>query len=269
MMDILKRSLAPLPGEAWEEIDSQAKKALKAHLSARSVVDFDGPHGWKKGSINLGKIRFEQTGMIEEVEYGLRQVQPLMEVRAPFSLCIKDMEDMARGLRNPDLEPLLSAARKIAHFEDKVIYRGFEKGNISGILKSSPHQPIKMAGIPESYQKELGLGALTLQTAGIGGPYHLVLGAALYQALLQGDEKGYPLKERVEGILGGGIYWSATLKGGVILSGRGGDFVLTVGQDFSIGYAGHGEGTVQLFITESFTFQVLEPKAAVELIMEQ
>jgi uncharacterized linocin/CFP29 family protein len=55
----------------------------------------------------------------------------------------------------------------------------------------------------------------------------------------------------------------------VILSGRGGDFVLTVGQDFSIGYAGHGEGTVQLFITESFTFQVLEPKAAVELIMEQ
>jgi len=268
-MDILKRTLAPLPGEAWEEIDSQATKALKAQLSARSVVDFEGPHGWEKGSVNLGKIKFEQTGMIEEVEYGLRQVQPLIEVRAPFPLCIKDMEDMARGLRNPDLEPLLVAVRKIAHFEDKVIYRGFEKGNIAGILKSSPHQPIKIAGVPESCQKEVAEGRLTLQTSGIGGPYHLVLGNALYHALLQGDEKGYPLKKRIEEILGGGIYWSATLKGGVILSGRGGDFVLTVGQDFSIGYAGHGEGKVQLFITESFTFQILEPKAAVELIMEQ
>jgi len=266
-MDILKRSLAPLPAEAWEEIDNQAKKALKAQLSARSVVDFDGPHGWKKGAVNLGNVGFEQTGVIEEVEYGLRQVQPLIEVRVPFSLCLKEMEDMARGLRNPDLEPLLVAARKIAHFEDKVIYRGFEKGNIAGILKSSAHQPVKMSGIPEDYPKEVSCGALTLQKAGIGGPYHLVLGTDPYQILLQGDETGYPLKKRVEEILGGGVFWSATLKGGVILSGRGGDFILTVGQDFSIGYTSHEEGKAQLFITESFTFQVLEPKASVGLII--
>ncbi len=267
-MDILKRSLAPLPGEAWEEIDGQAKKALKSHVSARSVVDFDGPHGWKTGSVNLGRIIFEQTRVIEEVESGLRQVQPLIEVRVPFSLDIKEMEDVVRGLRTPDLEPLQLAARKIAHFEDKAVYRGFEKGNIPGILKSSPVQPVKMAANPASFPKAAAFGVLTLQTAGISGPFHLVLGTAPYQILLQGDEQGYPLKKRLEEILGGKIGWSATLKGGVILSGRGGDFVLTVGQDFSIGYSSHNEGKVGLFITESFTFQVLEPKAAVELIME-
>jgi len=267
-MDILKRSLAPLSLEAWEEIDSQAKKALKAHVSARSVVDFDGPHGWKKGCVNLGRIDFEQSGLIEGVDYGIRQVQSLMEVRVPFSLGLKDMDDISRGLRTPDIESLMVAARKIAHFEDKVVYRGFEKGKIAGILPSSAHRTIQMAGIPESYQTVVGEGVLTLQKAGICGPYHLVLGPAAYQILMQSDEKGYPLRKRVEEILGGGIFWSAALKGGVILSGRKGDFILTVGQDFSIGYAGQEEATVHLFITESFTFQVLEPKAAVVLSLE-
>ena len=41
-MDILKRELAPIPAEAWMEIDVQAIRSLKAILSARKVIDVIG-----------------------------------------------------------------------------------------------------------------------------------------------------------------------------------------------------------------------------------
>jgi uncharacterized linocin/CFP29 family protein len=46
---------------------------------------------------------------------------------------------------------------------------------------------------------------------------------------------------------------------------RGGDFELSVGQDFSIGYLDHTATTVSLYLQESMTFRVLSPEAAVPL----
>ena len=51
----------------------------------------------------------------------------------------------------------------------------------------------------------------------------------------------------------------------MVLSHRGGDFQLSIGQDLSIGYAGHDQHKVYLFLTESFAFRVLERGAAVYL----
>ena len=46
---------------------------------------------------------------------------------------------------------------------------------------------------------------------------------------------------------------------------RGGDYALTVGQDFSIGYRDATARTVDLYIEESIAFQVNTPEAAVHL----
>jgi uncharacterized linocin/CFP29 family protein len=46
---------------------------------------------------------------------------------------------------------------------------------------------------------------------------------------------------------------------------RGGDFALIVGQVFSVGYSGTTGDTVELYLEESFTFEVREPRAAVAL----
>ena len=51
----------------------------------------------------------------------------------------------------------------------------------------------------------------------------------------------------------------------MLLSTAGGDFELTIGQALAIGYASHDRNEVELFLTESFTFRVLRPEAAVEL----
>jgi len=50
-----------------------------------------------------------------------------------------------------------------------------------------------------------------------------------------------------------------------VISQRGGDFELTVGQDFSLGYLEHNSERVRLYIEESFTFLILTGQAAIPL----
>ena len=47
---------------------------------------------------------------------------------------------------------------------------------------------------------------------------------------------------------------------------RGGDFRLVVGRDPRVGYLGHDEQRVRLYLEESFTFRLLGPEAAVPLV---
>ena len=50
-----------------------------------------------------------------------------------------------------------------------------------------------------------------------------------------------------------------------MLTTRGGDFELDIGQDISIGYLSHTETAVRLYLQESFTFLPLTAEAAVVL----
>jgi uncharacterized linocin/CFP29 family protein len=59
--------------------------------------------------------------------------------------------------------------------------------------------------------------------------------------------------------------WAPGVKGAVVLSLRGGDFVLEAGQDLSLGYDSHDGESVRLYIEESFSFHVATPEAAVRL----
>jgi len=266
MSDLLKRSLAPLGQQAWSEIDEQARTSLKGNLSARRMVDFDGPLGWTHAAVNLGRVTLDQADQpVQGIRWGLRQVQPLLEARVDFTLSMEELEHLERGVRNPDLAPLETACRQAARFEEIAVYHGLEAAGISGILPSSPHPAVELNALPDGFMEGVEAAILVLQQEGIGGPYHLVLGTRPYQMLQQGDQRGFPLNQRVSALLGGAIAWSPAIDGGLLMSGRGGDFHLTVGQDLSIGYRSHEGEMVHLFITESFTFQVLEPAAAVAL----
>ena len=55
------------------------------------------------------------------------------------------------------------------------------------------------------------------------------------------------------------------MKGAVVVSLRGGDYLFESGQDLSIGYASHDEQSVHLYLEESFSFLVATPEAAVHL----
>ena len=50
-----------------------------------------------------------------------------------------------------------------------------------------------------------------------------------------------------------------------MLSTRGGDFELDIGQDLSIGYLSHSSTSVELYLQETFTFRLLTAEACVTL----
>ena len=265
-MDLLKRQLAPITSEAWDQIDDEAKRVLALHLAGRKLVDFSGPHGWELGGVNTGRLQRIAKGPVPEVGHAIREVKPLVELRAPITLSIMELDYAARGANDLDLDAVIETAENIAHSEDGAIWHGFPDGKIEGIIPSSPHKPIDV-GSAQGWPRAIVEAKEVLRIAGVNGPYALAAGIEAYDELVAADDEGYPLRKRIEkNIIDGGIIWAPALRGGaVLLSTRGGDYELTVGQDLSIGFAGASRDEVELYITESFTFRVLEDKAAIYL----
>ena len=56
------------------------------------------------------------------------------------------------------------------------------------------------------------------------------------------------------------------ITGAFVLTTRGGDFDLHIGQDVSIGYLNHNDAAVRLYLQETFTFLLLTTEAAVALV---
>jgi len=263
-MDLLKRSIAPILPDAWKAIDAEAKRVLQLNLAGRKVVDFKGPFGWKFAAVNTGRLAMLPSGPIADVASGVRTVQPVVEMRTPFVLDIMELDTVARGADDPKLDPVIRAAERIARAEDTAIFYGYEAGGIQGLVSASPHAAV-VVGAAADWPRGIVRAKEALRSAGVGGPYALACGRKAYDELAsESEDGGYPLRKHIErNVLEGPIIWApAVVDGAVLLSTRGGDFELTVGQDLSIGYAFHDRTAVELYLTETFTFRVLEPTAA-------
>jgi uncharacterized linocin/CFP29 family protein len=265
-LDLLKRELAPIAPPAFAAIDAEAARVLKLNLAGRRIVDFRGPHGWELAAVNTGRMTLVPDDSEREINVGIRQTQPLVEVRVPIRLPIMELDSIARGAPDPELRAVVTAAERVAHVEDSAIFNGLPAAGITGILQASPHHPHRLPPDVTHLPRAILTASETLRQAGVDGPYALVLDAAYTAQVLAAAEDGYPLSKRLtEQVLDGPLVRAPAIDGGVLLSVRGGDYELTVGQDLSIGYAAHDRHTVELYLTESFTFRVLEAVAAVRL----
>lgn len=264
MNDLLKE-LAPISAQAWSEIEDEARSTLKATLAARKLVDFDGPLGWDASAISLGHNETLKRTPRKGVEARLRKVQPLVELRVPFELSREALESVARGAKDPDLDPLREAARNVALSEDLAVFHGYKEAGIGGIMDASSEG---QCSITEDYTEYVGVVAeavYKLRNAGVDGPYAIALGPRCYTGLSTTMFGGFPVIEHLRHILDGPIISAPAVDGAVVMSLRGGDFELTVGQDFSLGYLDHTPDKVTLYLQESFTFRVLAPEAAIPL----
>jgi uncharacterized linocin/CFP29 family protein len=265
-MDHLRRQLAPLSDKAWKAVDAEASRTLSHFLAARPLVDFTGPLGWEHAAHARGRVEAATSPPTEDVVANLRQAQPMVELRTPFEVSLDELDAADRGAPDPDLSSVIDAARRAALAEDQAVFHGYEAGGIAGITPSSPHPPLTIGDDYDAYPGIVAQAVATLRAAGVGGPYAIALGARCYTGVIETTEHGgYPVLEHIKLILGGPIAWAPAVDGAVVLSRRGGDYELVCGQDCSIGYRSHDDATVELFLEESFTFVVREPKAAVAL----
>jgi uncharacterized linocin/CFP29 family protein len=264
--DLLKRDRAPITSDALAAVDAEAARVLKLNLAGRRLVDFKGPYGWQLAAVNTGRLD-PCAGGGPDVQLGIRRAQPLVEVRVPMKISLAELDAVARGATDPDLAAVVAAAEKAAHAEDSAIFNGLAAAGIKGIIPASPHAPHKLPADVRELPGAILAARETLRQAGVSGPYALALAAPIYAQVLAAAEDGYPLAKRLtQQVLDGPLVRAPAIEGGVLLSLRGGDYELHVGQDLSVGYATHDRQSVELYLTESFTFRTLEPAAAVALL---
>lgn len=263
-MNNLHRELAPISDAAWAEIEEEASRTLKRHLAARRVVNVLGPKGVDFSAVGTGHLQ-QIAAPGEGIQAGQRMAQALVELRVPFELARQSIDDVERGSLDSDWDTLKEAARKIAFAEDRAVFEGYPAGGIQGVRRGASNPALSLPAKVDGYPAVVAQAVSQLRLAGVNGPYSLVVGAEAYTAINGGSEEGYPVLQHIRRLIDGDIVWAPAIVGGFMVTTRGGDFELAIGQDISLGYLGHSRTDVELYLQESFTFRLLTTEAAVAL----
>ncbi|MGB8317094.1 MAG: family 1 encapsulin nanocompartment shell protein, partial [Ignavibacteriaceae bacterium] len=225
-------------------------------------VDVDGPKGLNFEAVSMGRLDVPENQK-GKIKYGINKVLPLVETRSPFSLDLWELDNAARGAKDLNLDTMEEAAHNIGEFEEKLIYNGFPKANITGLKDVNKNKPAKypekVENLPEIISRLIG----EFVKSSVEGPYSLILNTGRWEKL-SSFVNGYPLKTVIKDLIGGNIILAPAINDAFLVSTRGGDFKLTIGQDLSIGYQSHDHKNVNLYFMESFTFQIIEPAAVIK-----
>jgi len=263
-MNNLYRELAPINERAWSQIEEEAARTLKRYLAGRRVVDVKSPGGPMLSAIGTGHLRnVEAPG--DGIIARQRDVKALVELRVPFQLDRQAIDDVERGANDSNWQALKNAAKTIAFAEDRTIFEGYAAASIEGIRKSSSNPPKTLPHDVAHYPDVIAEALSQLRLAGVNGPYSVLLGSDAYTALSEASDHGYPVIQHIQRLVNEEIVWAPAIDGAFVLTKRGGDFELHLGQDVSIGYLSHTDQVVSLYLQETLTFLMLTAEAAVAI----
>ena len=253
---MLYRELAPVSSKAWSEMEERLMEVFRSYLSARKVVHVEGPKGFDYNVITEGRL--DNTGEANDVNYGRYNVLPLTETRTEFEISRWELDNILRGAKDVDYGPLEEAAQKIALFEENAVYNGLEEGSIKGIVNWWSHEDINFGNDAESIMDGISKAVIKLRQAFQTKDLTLVVGSKAYERILS-STSAYPLDKRIEEFIGKKIVFSNAVEGAILIPYDHDDLELTLGKDLSLGYQNHDNKSVRFFISESFTFRVLDP----------
>jgi uncharacterized linocin/CFP29 family protein len=263
-MNNLHRELAPISDAAWADIEEETTRTLKRHLAGRRVVDVQGSSGVGLSAVGTGHLKTIATpgdGILARQ----REVKPLVEFRVLFELDRQQIDDVERGANDSDWQPAKDAAQKIAYAEDQAIFEGYAAAGIVGVRQGTSNPIVTLPADVRQYPDVIAEALSQLRLVGVNGPYSVVLGADAYTSLAEINDNGYPVLEHVRKLVKDEIIWAPAISGAFVLTTRGGDFDLHIGQDISIGYLNHTDSVVRLYLQETLTFLLLTTEAAVAL----
>ncbi len=266
-MNNLHRELAPISDGAWAQIEEEVARTFRRNLAGRRSVDVETAAAGDKcsavGTGHLKALKAPQEGVIARQ----RVVMPMVELRVPFDLSREAIDDVERGAEDSDWQPAKDAAEQLAYAEDRAIFLGYAAAGIEGIRQGTSNPKLKLPQKAVEYPDVIAAALKQLKLVGVDGPYAAVLGAEAYTALQETNDKGYPVLNHIQRLIGSeNIIWAPAIEGAYVLSTRGGDFELHLGRDLSIGYLSHTATSVKLYLEETLTFQLLTAEAAVAIL---
>jgi uncharacterized linocin/CFP29 family protein len=263
-MDNLYRELAPISAAAWADLEEEVRRTFRRHIAGRRIVDVAEPAGPRFAALGTGHQR-PVDGPSDGILAQVREVAPVVELRVPFTVDRAQVDAVERGATDADWQPAKDAARAIAFAEDRTVFDGYPDVGIAGLRAGASLPPIGLTADASSYPDAVSKAVAALRLAGVEGPYTLALGADAYALADEAADSGYPVRRHIAAIVDGDIVWAPAISGGFVLSTRGGDFTLALGQDLAIGYLSHDADSVELYLQESLTFFVSTAEAVVPL----
>src|SRR6202012_1346093 len=229
-MNNLHRELAPISAAAWAEIEEETTRTLKRYLAGRRVVDVPTAAGIDFSGVGTGHL-LTINAPADGILARQREVKPLVELRVPFELSRQGIDDVDRGANDSDWQPAKDAARQIAFAEDAAIFEGYTAAGIGGIRQETSNPIMPLPADVSQYPDAIAQSLSQLRLVGVNGPYSVLLGADAYTALAETSDNGYPVLEHVKKLVKDEIIWAPAINGAFVLTTRGGDFDLHIGQD--------------------------------------
>jgi len=263
-MNNLHRELAPISDAAWAQIEEEVSRTFKRYLAGRRAIDVKTPAGGALSAVGTGHLR-PISAPRDTVLARQREVKALVELRVPFELSREAIDNVERGANDSDWQPAKDAARQVAFAEDGAIFEGYADAGIEGLRQGTSNPKMSLPADVRQYPDAIAQGLSQLRLVGVNGPYAVLLGAQAYTALAETSDHGYPVLEHVKRLVDAKIIWAPAIDGAFVVTTRGGDFELHIGQDLSIGYLSHTDAAVRLYLQETFTFLLLTSEASVAL----
>lgn len=263
-MNNLHRELAPISDSAWAQIEEETSRTMKRYLAGRRVVDVHGPAGTVLSAIGTGHLS-PIAAPADGITAQQRETKALVELRVPFELDRQMIDDVERGSNDSDWQPAKEAARKLAFAEDRAIFEGYAAAGIAGVRQGTSNPQISLPDDVRKYPEAFSQALSQLRLVGVNGPYSILLSAEAYTEIAETSDYGYPVLEHLKRLVEGKIIWAPAIDGAFVVTTRGGDLDLHIGQDASIGYLSHTDTHVRLYLQETFTFLYLTSESVVAL----
>jgi hypothetical protein len=142
-MNNLYRELAPITDSAWAQLEEEAKRTFATYVAGRRIVDVDGPGGPGLAAVNTGHLS-DVAAPADGVIANLRESQPLVRLRVPFTLSREEIDSVERGAQDADWQPLKDAAKQIAFAEDRAIFEGYTAAGITGLRDAASNTALSL-----------------------------------------------------------------------------------------------------------------------------
>ena len=118
------------------------------------------------------------------------RAKALVELRVPFELDCRAIDDVDRGANDSDWQSAKDAARQIAFAEDAAIFEGYAAAGIGGIRQGTSNPIMTLPADVRQYPEALAQGLSRLRLVGVNGPYAVLLGADAHTALAETSDHG-------------------------------------------------------------------------------
>jgi len=262
---VLNRKDAPFADKVWEKIDQAVVGAAKSQLSARRLLQIEGPYGLGIKSIPGADKPVEAKGLVEGATLASSAETPLVVVQSSFKLAARDVVAFEQTGLPFDLGVVARAAIACARQEDALLYNGVKSLGLDGLLGLKGALSSKLKNWKEvgSAVEDVIQAVTRLDDAGFHGPYALALAPALYNLLYRRYPQGYGTElEHLKVIASEGVVKAQGINAGGVLLASGPQYAtIVLGQDLMAGYVGPEDGNLLFTVLETIALRCVEPAA--------